>query len=68
MSAIGNIVAFDGATTPVSHTLVPISVTRERGKVTAVYREKITTLPDEAQVFRDLHPGADEGWYDDHYR
>ena len=51
MSAIANIVAFDGATTPVSHTLVPISVTRERGKVTAVYREKITTLPDEAQVF-----------------
>ena len=51
MSAIANIVAFDGAATPVSHTLVPSSVTRERGKVTAVYREKITTLPDEAQVF-----------------
>lgn len=51
MSAIANIVAFDGATTPVSHTLVPISVTRERGKVMAVYREKISSLPDEAQVF-----------------
>lgn len=51
MSAIANIVAFDGAAPPVSHTLVPISVTRERGKVVAVYREKLMTLPDEAQVF-----------------
>lgn len=51
MSAIANIVAFDGASTPVSHTLVPISVTREGGKVIAMYREKIPTLPEEAQVF-----------------
>lgn len=54
MSAIANIVAFDGASPPVSHTLVPISVTREGGKIMAVYREKLPTLPEEAQVFVTL--------------
>jgi len=50
MSAIANLVAFDGAATPVSHTLVPISVTRESGKVVAEYREMLASLPVEAQV------------------
>lgn len=50
MSAIANIVAFDGAATPVSHTLVPISVTRESGKVTAEYREMLASVPAYAQV------------------
>jgi len=50
MSAIANLVAFDGAATPVSHTLVPVSVTRKDDKVTAEYREMLTTIPVEAQV------------------
>lgn len=50
MSAIANITVFDGAATPVSHTLVAISVTREKSKITAEWREKLSTLPDNAQV------------------
>lgn len=50
MSAIANITVFDGASTPVSHTLTAISVTRESGKVIAEYREKSATVPDYAQV------------------
>jgi len=50
MSAISNITVFDGAATPVSHTLVAESVTKERGKVVAVWREKIATLPQYANV------------------
>lgn len=51
MSAIANIIAFDGAATPVSHTLVPVSVTRAAdGSVVAEYREQIASLPVEAQV------------------
>jgi hypothetical protein len=50
MSAIANLVIFDGAATPVSHTLVPISVTRKDDKVVAEYREMLTTIPVEAQV------------------
>lgn len=45
MSAIANIVAFDGATTPVSHTFTPISVTREKGMVLAEWRENVAGLP-----------------------
>lgn len=50
MSQIANITVFDGAATPVSHTLVPVSVTREKGEITALWREQIATLPTEAQV------------------
>jgi hypothetical protein len=50
MSQIANITVFDGAATPVSHTLVPVSVTREGKKVTAYWREQIASLPVEAQV------------------
>lgn len=45
MSAISNIVAFDGAGTPVSHTFVPISVTRDKGVVTAEWRESLSNVP-----------------------
>lgn len=51
MSAIANIVAFDGAATPVSHTIVPVSVTREGGGVLAYWREQLASLPTEAQVW-----------------
>lgn len=50
MSAIANLVAFDGAATPVAHTLIPISVTREKGKVTAEWRETLSGVPAYAQV------------------
>lgn len=50
MSAIGNIAVYDGAATPVLHTLVPISVTRDAGKVVAEYRENLAGVPVYAQV------------------
>lgn len=50
MSNIANIVAFDGAATPVSHTLLAISVTKENGKVIAYWRENAASVPTIAQV------------------
>jgi hypothetical protein len=50
MSAIANIAVYDGAATPVLHTLVAVSVTREKGKVTAAWREQLASLPAYAQV------------------
>lgn len=50
MSNIANIVVYDGAATPVSHTLVPVSVTREKNKITAQWREQLAAVPTEAQV------------------
>lgn len=50
MAQIANITVFDGAATPVSHTLVAISVTREKGKVVALWREQLASLPVYAQV------------------
>lgn len=50
MSAIANIVAYDGASTPVAHTLVPISVTRDGDTVVSEWREQLPSLPVEAQV------------------
>jgi len=49
MSAISDIVAFDGAATPVSHTFKPQSVTRENGVVTAFWKEVNVSVPDAAQ-------------------
>lgn len=51
MSSISNIVAFDGAAAPVSHTLVPVSVSREgKDKVLAEWRESLAGVPVYAQV------------------
>jgi len=50
MSAQSNITVFDGASTPVSHTLVPIGVARERGVIEGMWREALTTLPLMAQI------------------
>jgi len=50
MSQIADITVFDGAATPVSHTLKAVSVTREKGKVTALWREALASLPVYAQV------------------
>jgi hypothetical protein len=50
MANIANITVFDGAATPVSHTLVPVSVTRANGVVTADWREVAAGIPTYAQV------------------
>lgn len=50
MSQIANITVFDGAATPVTHTLVPVAVNREKGAISAIWREQITSLPVEAQI------------------
>lgn len=50
MSAIANITVYDGAATPVAHTLVAVSVTRDGGKVTALWREALAGVPVDAQV------------------
>lgn len=44
MAQIANITVFDGAASPVSHTLAAISVTREKGKVIALWREQLAAL------------------------
>ncbi len=51
MANIANIVVFDGAATPVSHTLVPVYQGKEKdGSLKALWREQIASLPAEAQV------------------
>lgn len=50
MSQIADITVFDGAATPVTHTLKAISVTREKGKVVAEYRESLASVPAYAQI------------------
>lgn len=52
MSNIANITVFDGAATPVSHTLVPVSVERDSksGQIVCVWREQLASLPTYAQV------------------
>lgn len=50
MSAIANITVFDGASTPVSHTLLPISVSRDTKSVKAEWREVAAAVPAYAQV------------------
>lgn len=56
MGAQANIVAFDGAATPVAHTLVAIGVNVDpkTGESVASYREGLTTLPIYAQVTVEL--------------
>lgn len=49
MAHLANIVAFDGASTPVQHTFVPISVEKEKGEVIAFWREQQASLPIYAQ-------------------
>lgn len=52
MSNIANIVVYDGAASPVAHTLVPVEVVKDgkTGVITAVWREQIAALPTYAQV------------------
>lgn len=48
MGAIANLVIYDNAAA--IHTFLPVSVTREKGKVSALYRENLATVPVEAQA------------------
>lgn len=50
MSAISDITVFDGAATPISHTLKAISVTRNANEVVAEWRENLPTVPVYAQI------------------
>lgn len=52
MSNIANIVVYDGAATPVAHTLVPVEVVKDSktGVITAMWREQIAALPTYAQI------------------
>jgi hypothetical protein len=50
MSGQANITVFDGASTPVTHTLVPTGVSSVSGKTTAGWREAALSLPLIAQI------------------
>lgn len=50
MSQLANITVFDGAATPVTHTLTAISVSRKGDSVTASWRELLPSVPDYAQI------------------
>lgn len=50
MSNIADITVFDGAATPVSHTLKAISVARKGNTIEAYWREALVSLPTYAQV------------------
>ncbi len=51
MANIANIVVYDGASTPVAHTLLPVFVSKQAdGTIHALWREGLASLPTEAQV------------------
>jgi hypothetical protein len=50
MTAQTAITAFDGAGTPVSHTLQPQGTSLEKGLTTALWKEQLAAVPDYAQV------------------
>lgn len=54
MASIADITVYDGASTPVSHTLNAVSVVKTDGVITASWRESIAGLPVEAQVSAEV--------------
>lgn len=52
MSQQANIVAFDGAAVPVTHTFVPVGAASgsPSGEFTAMWREALTAVPEYAQI------------------
>ncbi len=50
MASIADITVYDGAATPVAHTLAAISVSRQKDSLIAEWRENLPSLPVEAQV------------------
>ena len=45
MSNIANLVAFDGASTPVSRTFLPIGILDDANGTEALYRESLASVP-----------------------
>jgi hypothetical protein len=45
MAAMANIVAYDGAATPVSHTFSPCGTEKEKGEVVSRWREQLAGVP-----------------------
>jgi len=54
MSQIADITVYDGAATPVAHTLKAISVSRTGNKISALWRESNAALPAYAQIVLSL--------------
>lgn len=50
MSQQNNIVVYDGNTTPAIHTVVPESIEKIEGLLTAMWKESLTGVPDYAQI------------------
>lgn len=50
MSQITDIIVFDGASPPVSHTLTAMSVTRDKNRITAEWQEISATIPSAASI------------------
>nr|UJQ85879.1 MAG: hypothetical protein 2 [Leviviridae sp.] len=50
MSNIANITVFDGAATPVVHTLTAMEIKRDKDRVIALWQELNPALPTEAQI------------------
>jgi hypothetical protein len=50
MAAQTNVIAFDGAATPVSHTMMPLRAYEKDGEFIAEYRENLSAIPLSAQV------------------
>lgn len=50
MASIADITVFDGAATPVTHTLKAVSVTKVGDVSRAVWREALASVPTEAQI------------------
>lgn len=58
MSNIANLVAFDGNTTPASHTFVPLQIQKEKNRAMAMYRESLAHVPVYAQPRVTLYADA----------
>jgi len=54
MAAMANITVYDGASTPVAHTLVPVSCVRDKGTIEAQWRENAAGVPVNAQIYLTL--------------
>jgi len=50
MSAFADVTYYDGAATPVAHTLKAVKQYEEKGWLVSLYREGLASLPTEAQV------------------
>lgn len=61
MSAISSHAVYDGASTPIAHTFVPLSVSREGADVVATWRETGLNAPIIAQPRLTMKMGRSKG-------